>query len=210
MIQRPEDVPTTRKSDWRSGPRLVPMSVLVMAGVWVFLWGDFAPFGIVSGIALAWLIKAQFPLPPVYWPGRLRILGAIRLVYGLFHDLVVSSWRLVRLTLDPRVKLRPGIVKVEQFTDVDLYQVIVAEMISLVPGTVVVELVSSPRRLYLHVIHMDEKHDAESIREMATEIEHRVLRAFGSRWEIERFDKQHNRPSRRRRPSFFDRWETEQ
>ncbi|GAB3815396.1 hypothetical protein GCM10028820_12790 [Tessaracoccus terricola] len=210
MIQRPEDVKTAKKSDWRSGPRLVPMSVLVMAGVWVFLWGDFAPFGIVSGIVLAWLIKAQFPLPPVYWPGRLRIFGSIRLVYGLLRDLVLSSWRLVMLTINPRVKLRPGIVKVEQFTDVDLYQVQIAEMISLVPGTVVVELVSSPRRLYLHVIDMDEEHDAESIRELATEIEHRVLRAFGSREEMERFDKQHNRPSRRRRPSFFDRWETEQ
>lgn len=210
MIQRPEEVRATKKSDWRSGPRLVPMSVLLMAGVWVFLWGDFAPFGIVSGIALAWLIKAQFPLPPVYWPGRLRILGSIKLVYGLLHDLVVSSWRLVRLTIDPRATLHPGIVKVEQFTDVDLYQVQIAEMISLVPGTVVVELVSSPRRLYLHVIDMDEEHDADSIREMATEIEHRVLEAFGSRDERERFDKQHNRPSRRRRPSFFDRWETEQ
>lgn len=210
MIQRPEDVKTAKKSDWRSGPRLVPMSVLVMAGVWVFLWGDFAPFGIVSGIVLAWLIKAQFPLPPVYWPGRLRIFGSIRLLYGLLHDLVVSSWRVVLLTIDPRKQLHPGIVKVEQFTDVDLYQVQIAEMISLVPGTVVVELVSSPRRLYLHVIDMDEEHDAESIREMATEIEHRVLRAFGSREEMERFDKQHNRPSRRRRPSFFDRWETEQ
>lgn len=199
-----------KKSDWRSGPRLLPMSVLLMAGVWLFLWGDFAPFGIISGIALAWLIKAQFPLPPVYWPGRVHLFGAIRLVAGLLYDLVVSSWRLVVLALDPRRKPRPGIVKVEQFTDVDLYQVQIAEMISLVPGTVMVELVSSPRRLYLHVIDMDEKHDADSIREMATEIEHRVLHAFGSREEMERFEKQHNRPSRRRRPSFFDRWETEQ
>lgn len=209
-MQTPEDVRTRSRSDWRSGPRLVPMSVLLMAGVWLFLWGDFAPFGIVSGIVLAWLIKAQFPLPPVYWPGRLRFFGSIRLVYGLLHDLVISSWRLVRLAIDPRAKLKPGIVKVEQFTDVDLYQVQIAEMISLVPGTVVVELVSSPRRLYLHVIDMDEEHEAESIREMATEIERRVLRAFGSKDEIERFDKQHDRPRRRRRPSFFDRWETEQ
>lgn len=210
MTQRTDDVKTPKRSDWRSRPRLVPMSVFLMAGVWVLLWGDFAPFGIISGIAIAWLIKAQFPMPPVYWPGRPHLLGSIRLLYGLIRDLVVSSWRLVRLTIDPRATLRPGIVKVEQFTDVDLYQVQVAEMISLVPGTVVVELVSSPRRLYLHVVDMDEEHDADSIREMATEIEHRVLQAFGSRDEMDRFDKQHNRPSRRRRPNFFDRWETEE
>lgn len=200
----------TRPSDWRSGPRLLPFSVVIMTGVWVFLWGDFAPFGIVSGVLIAWLIKAQFPMPPVFWPGRLHLRGALRLVLGLLYDLVVSSWRVVRLTLDPRRTLRPGIVKVEQYTDVDLYQVQIAEMVSLVPGTVVVELVSSPRRLYLHVLDMDEEHDADSIREMATEIEHRVLDAFGSRQEQESFEQEHDRPSRRRRPGFFDRWETEQ
>ncbi|MCC2593974.1 Na+/H+ antiporter subunit E [Tessaracoccus sp. OS52] len=199
-----------KKSEWRSGPSFLPLSVVVMTGVWVFLWGDFAPFGIISGIAIAWLVKAQFPMPPVYWPGTLHPLGAIRLLYALLRDLVVSSWRVVRLTLDPRRELRPGIVRVSQYTDVDLYQVQVAELISLVPGTVVVELVSNPRRLYLHVLDMDENHDAEAVRAMATEIEHRVLEAFGSRDEQDRFAREHDRPVRRRRSGFMDRWEIEQ
>lgn len=199
-----------RKRTTRRGRRLFTPSVFVMTGVWLALWGDFAPFGIISGLVVAWLIRWRFPMPPMYWPGSFHPWGGVKLVAGLIFDLVVSSWRIVKLALAPGVNLRPGIVRVDLVTDVDMYQVQVAEMISLVPGTVVVELVRSPRRLYLHVIDMDEDHDAPAIREMAVRIERNVLAAFGSKEERVTFEAQHTRPQRRRRSPFSNRWETEE
>lgn len=189
--------------------RIITPSILLMTGVWLALWGDFAPFGIISGIMVAWAIRLRFPMPPMHWPGSFHLWGGIKLVVGLIYDLVVSSWRIVKLALARKVDLLPGIVRIDLVTDVDLYQVQVAEMISLVPGTVVVEVVRSPRRLYLHVIHMDPEHDATAIREMAVRIERNVLAAFGSKEEQQAFEAQHARPSRRRRSPFSNRWETE-
>ena len=68
------------------------------------------------------------------------------------------------------------------------YQVQVAELISLVPGTVVVELVRSPRRLYLHVLDLEGEHAIDDIRQMVLETERRVLRAFGTAQEREAFE----------------------
>lgn len=209
-MTRTHDATARTQADRKDRRRIITPSILVMTAVWVFLWGDFAPFGIISGLVVAWLIRWRFPLPPMHWPGTFHPWGGVKLVTRLVFDLVVSSWRIVKLAIMPNVQLRPGIVRIDLVTDVDLYQVQVAEMISLVPGTVVVELVRSPRRLYLHVIDMDEDHDAPSIREMAVRIERSVLGAFGSKEEKQAFEAQHARPTRRRRSPFSNRWETEE
>lgn len=178
--------------------RIFSPSVIIMTLVWVFLWGDVAPFAFVSGIAVAWLIRWQFPLPPMHWPGRFRPIGFIRLVVRLVWDLIVSSWAVLVLALPRRIDLKPGIVRVDMVTDVDLYQVQVAEMISLVPGTVVVEVVRKPRCLYLHVVHMPDEGDADDIRAMAIRVERQVLAAFGSDRERAAMEALHARPRRRR------------
>ena len=63
----------------------------------------------------------------------------------------------------------------------------VAEMISLVPGTVVVEVVRHPRRLYLHCIDLIGEDPVKRIHTMVDGVEQRVLNAFGSKEEIAAF-----------------------
>ena len=56
------------------------------------------------------------------------------------------------------------------------------------PGTVVIEVVRNPRRLYLHVIDLIADDAVEQVQEMSYGVESRVVRAFGSRQQIEAFD----------------------
>lgn len=165
-----------------------PAAVLTMALVWMLLWGSFSPVAFVGGTLLGWLITIVFPLPPVHLSGRPHLAGTAVLGWRLVHDLVVSSWEVMKLTWAREVKLRSGIVRTELFSDNDLYQVQVAELISLVPGTVVVEIMRSPRRLYLHVLDLEGEHAIDDIRQLVLETERRVLRAFGTAQEREAFE----------------------
>ena len=165
-----------------------PAAVLTMALVWMLLWGSFSPVSLVGGVILGWLITVVFPLPPVHLSGRPHLIGCLALGWHLVRDLVVSSWKVMRLTWGREVNLRSGIVRTELFSDNDLYQVQVAELISLVPGTVVVEIVRSPRRLYLHVLDLAGEDAVEKVRLLALETERRVLRAFGTPQEQEAFE----------------------
>ena len=61
-------------------------------------------------------------------------------------------------------------------------------MISLVPGTVVVEVVRHPRRLYLHVVGLDENNTPDDVQDMTTAVERRLLKAIGSREELANFE----------------------
>lgn len=165
------------------------MSVLGMTLVWILLWGSASPVIILSGILFGWLVDITFPLPPIHWEGRFRPWGVVVLIAHLLYDLVVSSFRVVALVFQRKVDLNAGIIRVDLHSDDDLYQVQVAEMISLVPGTVVVEVVRSPRRLYLHTIDLVGEDPVRKVQQMAFDVESRVLRAFGSDEEIEAFNR---------------------
>lgn len=164
--------------------RFRPLSILGMTAVWIILWGSISPMVIVSGVLLGWVIGIVFPLPPMHWEGRFRPLGFLNLVWHLIHDLVVSSFRMIRLAFAKKVDLNAGIVRVDLDSDNDLYQVQVAELISLVPGTVVVEVVRHPRRLYLHAIDLIGPDPVERVQRMTHDVELRVVKAFGSKQEL--------------------------
>lgn len=164
--------------------RFRPLSVLGMTAIWVILWGGISPMIIASGILLAYLIGLVFPLPPINWEGRFHPIGFALLLWHLLHDLVVSSVRMVSLAFARPVDLNAGIIRVDLDSDNDLYQVQVAELISLVPGTVVVEVVKHPRRLYLHAVDLIGPDPVQRIQDMTHDVEGRVLAAFGSKQEI--------------------------
>lgn len=191
----------------RSRFRVRPAAVLSMALLWMLLWGSFSPVALIGGLLLGYVITLVFPLPPVHLSGRPHIIGCVVLFAHLVSDLVVSSWRVMRLTWGRTVEPRSAIVRTELFSDNDLYQVQVAELISLVPGTVVVEVVRSPRRLYLHVLDLKDENAIADVRKMALDTERRVLRAFGTEQERAAFESACVRtpaPTRR-----TDEWEVE-
>lgn len=173
---------------WRTRLKFRPLAVIGIVLVWMALWGSVSPLVLASGVLLGWAIGVVFPLPPIHWTGRLRPWAFVVLIATLLRDLVVSSARLVMLAFAPKVNLNAGIVRVDLHTDDDLYQVAVAEMISLVPGTVVVEVVRHPRRLYLHAIDLVGDDPVGRIRRMAEGVDRRVVRAFGSKEQIAAFE----------------------
>ena len=80
--------------------------------------------------------------------------------------------------------IRPGptvggvVVDLRLRSDNDLFQTITAEMVALVPGTVVVDLDGQRRLLTLHVLDISTRQEAEEVRHRVLAQEARVLRAF--------------------------------
>ena len=167
--------------------RFRPAVMVISALFWAFLWASFSPFILISGALLGWVIGMIFPLPPIYWQGQLHPLGLIHLVTHLFADLTVSSIRLIGFIFERDVNPHSSLLSVDLHTDDDLHQTGVASLISLVPGTVVVEVVRHPRRLYLHCVGMHEQTE-DDIHEMVIGVERRLVRAIGSKEEIAAFE----------------------
>ncbi|MDO5534518.1 MAG: Na+/H+ antiporter subunit E [Propionibacteriaceae bacterium] len=167
--------------------RRQPRQILLLALVWLVLVGEVSFVTVVGGLLISWLITLVFPLPPVEWAGRPNPLGILQLVGHLVKDLAVASVRLAAFAFG-RQQPSPGIVRVTLNSDSDLYQVNTAELVSVVPGTLVVDARRRSRTLYLHVFDLPDPALRDAVDRDTHALERRVVRALGSKAEYEALD----------------------
>lgn len=172
--------------------RLQWRAIVVLAGIWVVLWGNYSLLDVLVGLGLAWLVTVTFPLPPIRYHGRLHPIGLIVLAATLLRDLAVASWRLAMSAFAPRIDFHPAVVRVKLQASSDLYQVETAEIISIVPGSIVIDARRSSRVLYLHLLDVDEADGVGRGKDEALAVERRVLKAMGNKAEIEALRRREN------------------
>jgi multicomponent Na+:H+ antiporter subunit E len=173
----PGDVPSRRNGlQW---PMLIGLTV-----VWVLLWGGLNVANVLSGLVVAVIVMLVFPLPPIVFGGRLRPVGLLRLAGWFVAELVVASAQVGAQAL--RIGPRPlnAVIQVDLRSRSDLYLTLTAELLSLVPGSLVVEARRSTSTLFLHVLAVRSESDVEEARRRALRQEERVMRALASDEEL--------------------------
>ena len=154
--------------------------VLWLTLVWWVLWGSYSLFSLVGGVLVAVAVCLVFPLPPLHVHVRLRPVALAVLLGRFAADVVLASLQVARITLVPPKPLRNALVAVPLRTESDLVLTAVAEMVSLVPGTVVVEAHRPSHTLFLHAIDVRDLAGVERVRASVWAQEARVVRAFGA------------------------------
>ena len=89
----------------------------------------------------------------------------------------------------PRIDYKPAVVRVDLHSNSDLYQVEIAELISIVPGSIVIDARRSSRVLYLHLLDVSGPDGVQRAKAEALKVERRVLRAMGSSAAIEALER---------------------
>jgi multicomponent Na+:H+ antiporter subunit E len=152
--------------------------------VWNLLWGTWSWANLVSGVVVALAVTVLLPLPPVIGGTRVRPGGLLVYLGTFFADLVRSAFLVAWQTIRPQGIGRSAIIRVQLRTDSDLLLTIVAESLTLVPGSVVIDMDREQRVLALHILHVRDEDDLERRRRGVLAEEERVVRAFGSPDEI--------------------------
>lgn len=102
---------------------------------------------------------------------------ALILAVYFVKELVLSSVRVARDALSPHPDLHPGIVRMPLDLKTDVQIFLVANLITLTPGTLTLDV--APDRSFL-VIHSIYARDPEAlIAELKSGMEHRVGKVFG-------------------------------
>ncbi|SDU82983.1 multisubunit sodium/proton antiporter, MrpE subunit [Microlunatus sagamiharensis] len=172
-------------------------AVVVLTVTWVLLWERISLFVVLTGVLLALLVSLVFPLPRIERAGRVRPVALARLVGRLAQDLVVSSVRVVALSFARRTP-RSAIIRVRLRTRSDLILTLTTELVSLVPGSLVVEVRRAESTLYIHALDTVDPDKLRRAEQDVLDSEERVLRAFGSDEEIAALDAEAARPTDRR------------
>jgi multicomponent Na+:H+ antiporter subunit E len=161
----------------RLRPQLPLLVWLVL--VWILLWGTWSWANLVSGTVVALLVTVLLPLPTTTGGTRVRLLPLLSFVGHFVADLVVSGAQVAWLALRPGLR-QSAIVRVQLRTDSDLVLTMVAEALSLVPGSLVLDLDREERSIAVHLLHVRDRDHVERERAGVLVVEARLIRALGS------------------------------
>lgn len=163
------------------GSRVQWFPLLWLTTVWVLLWGTVTVANVLSGLLLAALVLLVFPLPRLAVGVRVRPLPLAVLIGRFLADMVTASAQVAWLTVRPGRTVRGVVVDLHLRGRNELFQTVTAEMVALVPGTVVIDLDAPTGTLTLHLLDVRNRREAEQVRRRVLAQEARVLRALDPR-----------------------------
>lgn len=149
---------------------------LLLAIIWMLLTGRFtlASFGI--GAVVGFLAVAVLS-PVVGGRSYVRaVRGILRLAWHFVKGLVLANLQLARDVLRPEPPFSPGIVMYDARDLPAIETVLLCTLVSLTPGTLVIDTEENGAVLFLHALHAD---DPERIRAEIRAIADLIQAALG-------------------------------
>ncbi len=147
--------------------------------VWVLLRGAESWTGVLAGALISAALVAAFrPVPRRAVPSTFRPVQAVTFAAWFAWKLVEANVRVTVAVVWPhRIRESRAVIAIPLVPLSDTAAMILANAISLTPGTSIVDYRSSPPAMYVHVL---ECRDPRRARLELMEVQRRVVRAFGT------------------------------
>jgi multicomponent Na+:H+ antiporter subunit E len=152
--------------------------------VWAALWQDFSPGNLLFGALIAVVVARLFYLPPVELGGRFNLLRAIPFAVVFLAKVVAASGQVLFLAVARGPKVISAVVAVPLRSHSDLLVTATGHVISLIPGSLVVEVDRSTSTLYIHGINVRNAEDAAKLRKEVRDTEAGLIRIMGTKDEL--------------------------
>jgi multicomponent Na+:H+ antiporter subunit E len=167
-------------SRWEAVWRQLPL-LLGLVALWVFLWDHVDVLTVTTGVLLAIAVTRALYLPPVLLSGRFNPWRGLLLGLRMMFDVVVASIQVAFKSIWPTWQPMNAIIDVQLLTRSDLVTTLTAEAITVVPGTVVIDIDRERGLLYLHALGTRTPEDIDRARERVLATEERIVLAIGTR-----------------------------
>lgn len=134
---------------------------LLLALVWLALTGEFTPRNFTMGFVAGYLVLrvTRRVLPPTRYFSR--ILQVLRFFGFFMWELFKANVRVAYDILTPRHHMRPGVVAIPLDVSSEAEISLLANLITLTPGSLSLDVSADRRVLYVHTMYLD---DVESFR----------------------------------------------
>ena len=147
----------------------------LLALVWIGMTGEFTPVNFVVGFGLGMLILffARRVIGTPYYLAKM--VQVLELFVFVLWELILANLRVAYDVLTPGYRMRPGVVAIPLDARTDVEITLLANLITLTPGTLSLDVSSDRRALYIHIMYIDNDDLAEVRRKIKTGFERRVL-----------------------------------
>ena len=150
---------------------------ILLALAWAALTGDFSPInllgGFVFGYAGLWVMQFVMKSSSYF----VKIPQVILFILYYTTELVKANVRMAYHVLAPADKMHPGIIGIPLDITSDVQITLLANMITLTPGTLTLDVSTDRKVLYVHSIQVTSAEDF--IDEIKSGFERKVLEVTG-------------------------------
>ena len=128
-----------------------------LAFIWMLLQNEytFLDFfiGYLVGVALLYVLR-RFLHFDFYFR---RVIALFKLLFLFLYKLILSNIDMIKIVLSPKMNIEPGIIAIPTKLRTDWEVTLLANLISLTPGTLTMNFSENGRTLYVHSIHVPDK-----------------------------------------------------
>ncbi|WP_318508627.1 Na+/H+ antiporter subunit E [Bacillus sp. T3] len=132
---------------------------VVLAFLWMFIKVAYDPVSFMKGYLFGLLVifvlrrffNSRFYL--------FRVWSFIKLTFIFLKELVLSNIAITKIVMKPKVHLRPGIFALQTDLTKDWEITLLSSLITLTPGTLVIDVSDDNKTLFVHAMDMGEVED---------------------------------------------------
>lgn len=129
---------------------------IILALVWTAVTATFSFGNLLIGLVLGYLVLLVVgpALDKTHYTKR--VWKGFTLILFFLKELVLSSLRVALDVMRPGFRMKSGVVDVPLDVTSDLEITLLANMISLTPGTLSIEVSDDRKELFIHAMYIDE------------------------------------------------------
>ncbi|WP_335870347.1 Na+/H+ antiporter subunit E [Bacillus sp. 2205SS5-2] len=132
----------------------------VLAFLWMFLTVSFTAQKFIIGYLIGLIVIAAFRR---FFNSRfylIRFIAVLQLFFIFLRELILSNISVLKTILRPKLNIKPGIFAFPTKLTSDWEITILANLITLTPGTLVMDISADNKILYVHAIDVDDVDEA--------------------------------------------------
>ncbi|MDF7823167.1 Na+/H+ antiporter subunit E [Pontiellaceae bacterium B12227] len=147
---------------------------VLISMLWALLTGRVTVGNLAVGFALGYLALTLMYSNAVEKSSYFqKTVQLIRFTLIFFKELIVSSWRVAVDVVKPLPLMRPGVIGIPLDAETDLEITLLANVISLTPGTLSLDVSKDRKTLYIHAMYVVNPDDLRA--EIKDGLERRLL-----------------------------------
>jgi multicomponent Na+:H+ antiporter subunit E len=130
---------------------------IMLTFIWVMLTGELVFSNFVFGFLLSymtlWLVTADNEQKRYFS----RVPAVISFVFFFLYGMLRANFQVAYDVITPKYFMKPGIVRYPMDAKTDLEITFLTNLISLTPGTLILDVSDDKKVVYIHVMYLEDK-----------------------------------------------------
>ena len=153
---------------------------LIVFILWLAFTSSFDVYEVVTGLSISLIISLltykSFTTRGVKGLSPIKLIFVLKYIIVFLIALVKANLHVAKIVLSPNLPINPGIVEFESKLDSDFAKMILANSITLTPGTLSVDVIEN--RFYIHWLEVKDSDPEVAYNEIAKQFEDILLKIY--------------------------------